>query len=585
MDDFTTKKRDMVKYLKYEPDQTNPLRRLEKRDFVIMFIMTVITAIISFSFLGNRYSPQTLWVEDNFGSVTIELEKDMYVEKMQYFVGISGDKSFYINTSMDGTLWAEGPEVKTHSVFSWQDVSIAQWARYIKIVPLDADLSLFEVGFRDVNGEYISSASSDAPFLTDEQWLIPEQATYMNGTYFDEIYHARTAYEMINGIRIYENTHPPLGKAFIALGIQLFGMTPFGWRFSGVVFGVLLVPLIYLFAYRMFSRRKWAIFAALLMMFDFMRYSQSRIATIDTHVTFFIVLMYYYMYKYYRMSFYDTPLKKTFVPLFFSGLFMGVSIACKWPGVYAGAGLGVIFFHILYKRYMEYRYAAYHTDNTEKYDKFFKHAKATCLFCVFAFVILPLSIYGASYLTYFRAPDYNGIADIIANQQSMFSYHSELTTDHPYGSPWWQWPFIIRPVFFYTATINGLKAGISTFGNPAIWWLGIVAFFAVFNSGFAKGNKNARFLIIGYFAQYLPWCLIMRTTYIYHYFPSVPFVVLMITFMFKRYIDPKFKEAAILYPMVAFTLFVIFYAVLTGIPVPMWYINLIRWLPGWQLTI
>ena len=30
------------------------------------------------------------------------------------------------------------------------------------------------------------------------------------------------------------------------VGIQLFGMTPFGWRFMGALMGVLMVPLMYL---------------------------------------------------------------------------------------------------------------------------------------------------------------------------------------------------------------------------------------------------------------------------------------------------------------------------------------------------
>ena len=60
----------------------------------------------------------------------------------------------------------------------------------------------------------------------------------MNSTYFDEIYHARTAYEHIHGIRPYENTHPPLGKILIGIRIRLFGMTPFGWRFIGTLLGV-----------------------------------------------------------------------------------------------------------------------------------------------------------------------------------------------------------------------------------------------------------------------------------------------------------------------------------------------------------
>ena len=42
---------------------------------------------------------------------------------------------------------------------------------------------------------------------------------------------------------VYETTHPPLGKDLIMVGIALFGMTAFGWRFAGTLFGVLLVPL------------------------------------------------------------------------------------------------------------------------------------------------------------------------------------------------------------------------------------------------------------------------------------------------------------------------------------------------------
>lgn len=70
----------------------------------------------------------------------------------------------------------------------------------------------------------------------------------MNSTYFDEIYHARTAWEHLNGVYPYEITHPPLGKIIISIGIALFGMTPFGWRFSGTLFGVLMLPVIYIFA-------------------------------------------------------------------------------------------------------------------------------------------------------------------------------------------------------------------------------------------------------------------------------------------------------------------------------------------------
>ena len=90
--------------------------------------------------------------------------------------------------------------------------------------------------------------------LFDEQELAQAWRTYENGTYFDEIYFPRTAYEHINGLKIYETTHPPLGKTLISLGIRIFGMNPFGWRFMGTLMGVLLVPIIYLLALKLLKR-------------------------------------------------------------------------------------------------------------------------------------------------------------------------------------------------------------------------------------------------------------------------------------------------------------------------------------------
>ena len=86
---------------------------------------------------------------------------------------------------------------------------------------------------------------------------------------------------------VYETTHPPLGKDLIMVGIALFGMTAFGWRFAGTLFGVLLVPLAWCFVRRL-TRKPWAaVTAGVLLALDFMRFSQSRLATIDVYGTIF----------------------------------------------------------------------------------------------------------------------------------------------------------------------------------------------------------------------------------------------------------------------------------------------------------
>lgn len=181
--------------------------------------------------------------------------------------------------------------------------------------------------------------------MFDEPEEVPETPSYLNGMYFDELYHARTAYEHLHGLSPYENSHPPLGKVFIMLGIAIFGMNAFGWRIIGTLFGIGMVPILYVFAKRLFKKSDYALLASFLFAFDFMHFTQTRIATIDVYGVFFILLMYYYMYQYYRMNFFSDGLQKTLRPLALAGIFFGLGAASKWICFYAGAGLAVIFLH------------------------------------------------------------------------------------------------------------------------------------------------------------------------------------------------------------------------------------------------
>ena len=162
-----------------------------------------------------------------------------------------------------------------------------------------SEADIYEFGIRNISGENVTVPNNSHEWF-DEQDMLPDKISYKNSTYFDEIYHVRTAYEHLHGAEPYEITHPPLGKILIAIGIKIFGMTPFGWRFMGTLFGIMMLPLMYAFAKRIFGNSFIAAAAMLLMTFDFMHFTQTRIATIDSFAVFFIMLMYYFMYIYYE---------------------------------------------------------------------------------------------------------------------------------------------------------------------------------------------------------------------------------------------------------------------------------------------
>jgi dolichyl-phosphate-mannose--protein O-mannosyl transferase/Gpi18-like mannosyltransferase len=143
---------------------------------------------------------------------------------------------------------------------------------------------------------------------------------------FDEIYFARAGEEYLKNFRIYENTHPPLTKLLITFSIMLFGGMPkghglggwtglnalighmsngdnsYGWRFLDVVFGALVVMLLYAFAKRITGSTVFATITALLLTFDGMHFVQSRIATPEGFVIFFATLAVYAFYRFWISS-------------------------------------------------------------------------------------------------------------------------------------------------------------------------------------------------------------------------------------------------------------------------------------------
>lgn len=134
-------------------------------------------------------------------------------------------------------------------------------------------------------------------------WAIPKWYWKPDEKIFDEVYFARAAEEYLKNLRIYENTHPPLTKLLITVSTWMFGGLPagdhaWGWRFLDVLFGALVVMLLYAFARRITGSPIWAAVAALFLTLDGMHYVQSRIATPEGFVVFFSLAAVYAFYRF-----------------------------------------------------------------------------------------------------------------------------------------------------------------------------------------------------------------------------------------------------------------------------------------------
>ena len=96
--------------------------------------------------------------------------------------------------------------------------------------------------------------------------------------------------------------------------------------------------------------------------------------------------------------------------------------------------------------------------------------------------------------------------------------------------------------------------------------------------------------MIGYLSQYAPWFLVSRVVFIYHYFPSVPFVTIMVSYSMYQLANwkkEKKKQVQIgiyAYVALAIGLFILFYPVLSGLAIhPEYAKNYLKWFESWVL--
>jgi hypothetical protein len=276
---------------------------------------------------------------------------------------------------------------------------------------------------------------------------------------------------------------------------------------------------------------------------------------------------------------------------------MGLGCASKWTGCYAALGLAIVFFSTIFKRGHEYQLAKKDPEGESdgiKHGHILKVFKGntikTLLFCCVAFIVIPVIIYTLSYIPFVGADDApkSLIGRMLDNQKNMFNYHANIEFEHGYASKWYEWALMIRPIFYYSGYITEtLRQGISAFGNPLVWWVGIPAFVYVTYRFICKKDRMAFFIGIGYLAELLPWVLVSRLTFIYHYFTSVPFVVFMNVFAIKRLLDdkPKSRKYVYIYAGLTIVVFFMFYPVLSGQTVSINYVDKwLRWVNTWVLV-
>ena len=639
------------------------------RDAALIGAVTLVYSIVTLTTLGSHTAPQTPWKSTNAQEqVIIDLGQRYEDFSMLYYAQVSYS-DFTVASSDDGETWPDDrvcwAKMAEGECFRWKylvprltdssggflrdkygnivyksanafgDVHKMD-GRYVCITAQQVGLILNEVIFRDAQGNDIpasivgvlnanehSPLYSDPENLLDEQYTLEGEPGWWNSTYFDEIYHARTGFEHLNGTAPYETSHPPLGKVIMSWFIGIFGMTPFGWRFAGALCGILMLPAMYLLAKQLTKRTSMGFAAMMLMALDCMHFTQTRIATIDSFPVLFIILSYFFMLRFMQRDIVRTKITRILPDLALSGFFMGCGVASKWIGVYAGAGLAVLYFWTCLRhlrvgiqcariKRSGGTYTQAEWDLLEQKDTpAMKRVICLCLWCLLFFVLVPVVIYLLSYVPYFAHKDLASpiefVKEVIKAQQGMFNYHATpgLGMDHPFYSPWYEWPLMQRPMYYASPSFTpwGWSYAIFCFGNPVVWFIGIGGIaYTVYR--FVRQHRyrvagrsgtwhlfadvwdvTMAFVLIGLLAQFLPWVLVPRGTYIYHYFASVPFLILGTVVMLDRltYRYPIIRGITLLLLLgAALVLFILLFPYASGVLTPNGWLDFVRDYPWTQ---
>ena len=151
-------------------------------------------------------------------------------------------------------------------------------------------------------------------------------------------------------------------------------------------------------------------------------------------------------------------------------------------------------------------------------------------------LVIPLVVYVISYLPWAFIEGHQLVAGwpaghdgqtLLALTGEMYRYHNNLTAAHAASSPWWAWPLNLKPVWFYQGSFaENTAAAIYDAGNMVIWWMGIPAMCFVAYQAFKRRSLALALILIAFLAQWISWARIDRAAFQYHYYTSLPFVIL-----------------------------------------------------------
>ncbi|OON75970.1 dolichyl-phosphate-mannose--protein mannosyltransferase [Streptomyces tsukubensis] len=418
--------------------------------------------------------------------------------------------------------------------------------------------------------------------------------------------------------------HPPVGKYVIGIGEWLFGLTPFGWRFMTALLGTLSVLMLCRIGRRLFRSNLLGCLAGALLTVDGMHFVMARTALLDGVLMFFVLAAFGCLLidrdkarARLAAALPEGPdgrvrpdaevaeaLRLGWRPWRLAGgLFLGLSFATKWNGLYILAAFAVmsVLWDVGARRVAGAR-QPYTTvlkrDLVPAFVSTVPVAVATYVVSWTAWILSPDNGRGG-YLrdwavTAGRGGSWTWLPDWVRSlwhyEHEVYDFHVGLTSGHRYQSNPWSWIVDGRPVsYFYespTPGKDGCPSGagekcareVLALGTPALWWAAGFALAYLLWRWALRRDWRAGAILCGVAAGYVPWFMYQeRTIFLFYSVVFVPFLCLAVAMLIGAILGPPGSTerrrvagaagAGVLVLLVVWN-FIYFWPVYTGTAIP-----------------
>jgi len=482
-----------------------------------------------------------------------------------------------------------------------------------------------------------------------------------NTLVFDEVYYVKFANNYLTQTPFFDG-HPPLSKYLIAIGIWLgqrfpFGqmptnelagspLSPWSYRWFNALVGSFLPVLVAAIAHQISHRLSFTLIAGSFAALDGMLLVESRYGLNNVYLLLFGLLgQWFFLITLGRRH-------HQWLWLTLSGISFGAAIAIKWNGLwfllgtYGLWGVAWVIRWLLPPQLGSDRSMIREGYNQKTTLQAAQKVKPTPISpfnrltdlrpaaILIYLTILPVTVYSLLWIPHLHL---NPTPDFWKVQTDIYNYHQRVGGNdpkvHPYCSPWYTWPLMVRPVsYFYETGVSpqdevpltpkpsggSVIFDVHSMGNPILWWsstaaIGLLTLLTfhdlrrLISTRWQKGVSALQeqgyrlaverfwvpaYLLLNYGINWLPWIRVSRCTFLYHHLGAAMFGTLAIAWLVDRWLQlevtvlspnyrPQLRSLGISISCLVILAFAFWLPVYLGLPLSPLGFRLRMWFPSW----